>query len=49
MNELTREQKIERILEVALNQVKKMVEDGEPIERITRFNQSQLELIALIK
>lgn len=49
MNELTREQKIERILEAGLEQVKKMVAEGTPTEKIALFNQNQLEAIAKIK
>lgn len=49
MKKLTREQKIERILEVALKQVEQMVLEGASSEQIALFNQSQLEVILKIK
>jgi hypothetical protein len=47
--ELTREQKIERILEVTLEQVKKMVAAGATPEEIGLFVKSQNEAIYYIK
>jgi precorrin-2 methylase len=46
---LTREQKIERVFEAMTKQIKNMVEEGRSTEDIIRFNQSQLEVICLIK
>lgn len=49
MNELTREQKIERVMEAGLEQIKKMVAEGAPSEQIALFNQAQLEVILKIQ
>lgn len=49
MTELTREQKIERVFQIMVDTVTKMVEEGRSIEDITRYNQAQLEVICLIK
>jgi hypothetical protein len=46
--DMTREEKIETVLKIALEQVKKMVAEGRSAEDIALFNQSQLEAIAKI-
>jgi hypothetical protein len=49
MKRLTREQKIERVVEATTKTIEKMVKDGKSAEEISQYNIIQLNIIANIK
>jgi hypothetical protein len=48
MKSLTRNEKIQLVVEVMMAEMKRMVAEGRPLEQIQAFNQGQLDLIAIM-